>query len=123
MRLIRSWEIPIHTISEANRAEHWSKGFKRHRQQKNLIRCFMSDLALYRDFPYTVKLIRLSRRKLDEHDNLPMAFKYIVDQIADLMFPGQKAGKADDTDLIEWNYAQEKGKKSTRIELYKKDDE
>ena len=45
----------------------------------------------------------------------------IVDAIADLIYPGQQAGRADDTDMITWKYSQEKGAqgyKGLRIEIY-----
>lgn len=119
MNLLKSWEIPIEVVSEANISEHWSKSSKRHKNQKRFVRYFLSNISVYSNLPITIKLIRISPRMLDEHDNLRTAFKYVVDAIADLIYPGKKAGRADDTKLITWEYAQEKGKeKSIRIEIY-----
>jgi len=84
----------------------------------------MGDLALYRDMSLTIKLIRISPRKLDEDDNLPTAFKWVKDAIADILIPGKAAGRADDSPLFKWKYDQEKGKvreKAIRVEVYKKD--
>jgi hypothetical protein len=50
-----------------------------------------------------------------------MAFKYIVDAIADLLNPGLEAGRADDSKHLKWEYGQEKGMngfKGMRVELY-----
>lgn len=147
--MIKSWNIPLKVVSEANISEHWATGHKRHKMQKRVIRYLMSDIALYRDIPIIIKLIRISPRKFDKKDNLPMSFKYIADEIARLIYPEkeevkletirkniehnsnlkpdekpirirfQNAGRADDTDLIEWEYDQEKGPGSIRVELYK----
>ena len=123
MNLIKIWSIPLKVVSEANISEHWTKGYKRHKMQKRAIRYFMSDISLYKDMPITIKLVRISPRNLDKKDNLPMAFKYVADAIADLIYPGLQAGRADDNDIMDWEYDQEKGPGSIRIELYKKGSE
>lgn len=123
MQLVKTWNIPLEVVSEANVKEHWVNSHKRHKNQHRMIKWFMSDISLYSDVPIVIKLTRLSSRKLDEHDNLPISFKYVVDAIADLINPGKKAGRADDSEFIEWKYSQEKGQKGIRIELYKKEDE
>jgi len=83
----------------------------------------MSDISLYKNMEITIKLIRISPRKLDAKENLPMAFKYVADAIADLIYPGLQPGRADDNYLMKWEYDQEKGPGSIRIELYKKGSE
>jgi len=120
--MINSWALPIETVSEGNQREHWHKAARRHTKQKDLINLFLKkDLPLYINKKITVKLIRISPRMLDEHDNLRFSFKWIVDAVANLLNPGLKAGRADDSDLITWEYDQEKGKpkeKAIRIEIY-----
>ena len=123
INIVKFWNLPIKVVSEANISEHWTKAHKRHKMQKKAIRYFMADISLYRDMPITIKLIRISPRKLDEKDNLPMSFKYVADAISDLIYPGLQPGRADDNDLMQWKYAQEKGPGSIRIELYKKGSE
>lgn len=123
MNLIKSWPIPIQTVSEGNQREHWHKAASRHTEQRYLVRLFLRhQIDIFQNQKITVKLIRISSRKLDSHDNLPMAFKYIVDAIADLLNPGKASGRSDDSDLIKWEYGQEKGEpkeKSIRVEIYK----
>ncbi|MCF1193264.1 hypothetical protein LRR18_16865, partial [Mangrovimonas sp. AS39] len=119
--LLISFRAPIEVVSEANMSEHHMIAYRRHKKQKKLVKVHMSQLLLYRDIPVTIKLIRISSRKLDAHDNLHTAFKYVVDAIADILNPGKAAGRADDSKLFKWEYAQEKGKvkeKSIRVEIY-----
>jgi len=119
--LIKSWTLPIETVSEGNLFENYHKANGRHRKQKKDIKDNLSEISSFKDQKITVKLIRISPRSLDKHDNLPMAFKFIVDAIADLLNPGKKAGRADDSELITWKYDQEKGKpkeKGIRVEVY-----
>jgi hypothetical protein len=123
INFVKSWNLQLKVVSEANISEHWSKAHKRHKIQKRVIRYFMGDISLYKDIPVIIKLIRISPRKLDEKDNLPMSFKYVADAIADLIYPGLQPGRADDNDLMHWEYAQEKGAGSIRVELYKKGSE
>ncbi len=122
MKLIKSWDIPLKVISEANTHEHWTKSSKRHKTQKKYIYFHMNDIkkniSIYKDKPLVIKLTRFSARKLDEHDNLRMAFKYIVDAIADLIYPGKQSGRADDSKLLEWKYGQEKGNNTIKIEIF-----
>jgi hypothetical protein len=59
--------------------------------------------------PVVIILTRISSRKLDD-DNLPTAFKWIRDSIADYIIPGLKPGRADDNKGLTFVYRQEKGK-------------
>lgn len=119
--LLISFTLPIRVVSEANTFEHWTKAHKRHKSQKRVVAYMMSDLSLYRDMPLIIKLIRISPRKLDYQENLPMAFKYVVDAIASILIPGKRAGRADDSSLFKWEYDQEKGavrENKIRVEVY-----
>ena len=119
MKLIASCEIPLKVVSESNLQEHWSKKAKRHKTQKLCVKSVLSRHKF--TLPCSVHLTRIAPRQLDAHDNLRSAFKWICDCIADLILPGQKAGRADDSKEISWHYFQEKGKPkeyAIKIEIF-----
>lgn len=119
-KLLYSRTMPIKTVSEANTREHWSKSNKRHAAQKLAIWSFLNVDRPSIKPPCIIKLTRIAPRQLDRHENLPMSFKYIVDQICDYIHPGKAAGRADDDPNITIEYAQEKGAPKTyeiRIEI------
>lgn len=104
-------ELPIKTVSESNVSEHWSKKAQRHKQQQWMIRIAFNQLEEPVQLPCTVKLTRLSPRMLDSHDNLPMAFKWIVDQLSECLIPqkpGNGKGRSDSDPRITWLYDQRK---------------
>ena len=125
------WELPIHTVSEANKKEHWTKAARRHQQQQFLVRHAFLRAGCSILFPCTVKLIRIGGRFLDKDDNLRMAFKWIKDELADCLFPDARRtyvdkkgivrslkGRSDDNPTVTWEYDQEKGKRcSIRVEI------
>lgn len=117
-----SIQLPILTVSEANRAgEHWREKGNRHQAQHWEIRAAFRSENPKIELPCTVKLSRLAPRMLDSHDNLTMAFKFIVDEIANQLIPGLKTGKADSDPRIKWEYSQEKRSKykGIIIEIFK----
>jgi len=124
------WEIPLKTVSEANSSEHWSVSSKRHRQQQFFVRALFHGLDEQIPVPCKVTLTRLNSRSLDDDDNLPMAFKWIKDEISECIFPEKRMfyvkkgkarpikGRADDDPRIKWVFAQEKSKTlGIRIEI------
>ena len=61
---------------------------------------------------------------LDSEDNLPSALKASKDAVADLLSPGLAPGRADGSNLIKWEFKQQKGKVreyALKIELTKDD--
>lgn len=131
--------LPIQTVSEANVKEHWSKSHRRHIQQQRTLRIYLSHITEF-PMPCVVTWTRLGGRKLDEGDNLRMAFKWLVDELADILFgnvyqempkkaiylPAKRLkGRQDTNPLVEWRYAQEgaflKGTRLT-IEFKEKND-
>ena len=96
-------------VSEANTSEHWSKKSARHKIQRMLINAYMNKQQRPNP-PCIITLTRIAPRFLDEGDNLPMAFKSLRDAIAAFIYPGLAAGRADDSNKLEWKYKQEKGK-------------
>ena len=129
------WELPLSTISESNRNEHWSKSSKRHQQQQFFIRALFSRESGKIPMPCTITLTRLSTRMLDSEENLPMAFKWIKDEIGACLFPEKvvfyknrrgritaNKGHADSDPRVTWKYSQEKSKKvGIRVEFEAED--
>lgn len=120
-----SFDLPIKTVSEANCSEHWSVKAKRHRQQQWFIRLaysrYLPNLVIDTSLGqpcYQIKMIRIAPRKLDD-DNLVSAFKWIRDELSELLIP-EKAmsyidkkgktqklkGRADSDERIVWKYDQ-----------------
>jgi len=107
-------KVPIRLVSEANSSEHWTKKNKRHKIQKFLTRSYLGT-HLMPELPVHVKLTRWSPRLFDKDDNLPTAFKYIKDEIADVFCgetyskTGRRVhGRNDASEYITWEYCQEK---------------
>lgn len=110
--------FPIETVSEFNCSENIWKKKKRHDLQKRWIKIIWLSFKPPSDLPCTIKLIRVSKRELDEDDNLRGAFKWVKDAIADQLIPGKRPGRADDDKRIKWEYAQEKGaQKGIKIQI------
>lgn len=124
-KTLNSIEIgaPLLTCSEANggrkravkrcggtiyKTEHWSEKAKRHKRQKGLIRMMLTT-ARARDFirlPCKITLTRYATRKLDRFDNLPMAFKYILDAICEVITGDYIPGRADSHEGLKVEYDQ-----------------
>jgi hypothetical protein len=124
------WELPLRTVSESNRNEHWSVKRKRHQFQQFMIRSVFKNEVNPIYLPCTVVLTRIGPRTLDIEENLPMAFKWIKDEIGACLFPEKvviyknrhgryvkNKGHADSDSRITWKYAQEKGRPGIRIEF------
>lgn len=124
MNILKSWTVPIEVFNEASGKyanQHWRLKSRRHKKQQWEVWYLLNQVACYENIPIKIRLIRISPRLMDTGDNLPYSFKWIRDKIADMIYPGLQAGRADDTDLIEWEYGQEKGKpkeKAIRVEVY-----
>lgn len=117
---IKSWILPIKTVSEANCSQHWRVKKKRHDRQKEIIRLWsIQNNIQATTLPCKIRLTRLSPGNgLDEDDNLRMAFKWVKDYIADQIIRGLAAGRADGDKRITWEYGQEKASiLSIRIDI------
>lgn len=120
MQKIVEIHIPkLKIISEANASASFVKpyvtwGIKKKRKEDQKKAIHLHFMINHRDIPKPfplpchVILTRIAPRYLDKYDNLPMAFKYCVDIIADLIKPGYAPGRADATD-ISFVFNQEKG--------------
>ena len=105
--------LPIATVSEANRREHWAARARRAKAQRSSVllalRCQRVEVATYCQAPLVrVLLVRTGPRKLDD-DNLRGALKAVRDGVAD--WRGVDDGDAS----WEWIYAQERGKPGVRV--------
>src|SRR6266478_7466412 len=101
MSVILSVKIPIKTVSEANTYEHWSKSYKRHQAQKKAIKLVLSAQVTPASLPCIIRLTRIAPRKLDKAENLPMAFKWVLDAICELLVPNKTIGQADSDKRIQ----------------------
>jgi hypothetical protein len=125
------WELPLKTVSESNKSEHWTKSSQRHKAQQFFIRSLFLSHKEPVSLPCVVKMTRIAPRPLDEEDNLPMAFKWVKDEIGACLFPekvigykkksgayAENKGHADSDPRVQWKYSQEKGKiYGVRIEI------
>ena len=102
-----SIQLPIKTVSEANRFEHWQKRAARQKIYLDLIRLSLAPHASRLVLPCTVTVKRYGPKLMDEHDNLRMAFKKIIDVLAEIL-TGKKRGQGDNDPRITWKYDQEK---------------
>lgn len=107
--MITEFFIPIKTVSEANKREHWSVASARHKEQKQIIRVELWAHKVPKTLPCRVHMTRTSPRMLDD-DNLQSALKYIRDAVSEYLIPGTRPGMADNDPQIKWSYAQAKQK-------------
>jgi hypothetical protein len=94
-------ELPIHTVSLLNQREHWRITARRKKLHRAIVTKHLEGL-LPPPLPVRITLTRLSAGTLDAHDNLPSAFKHVVDALATWL-------EVDDADpRISWIYGQMK---------------
>lgn len=112
------FEVPIVTVSESNRRDHWSVKARRVREQRAAVAwarrradAWWEPLSSHPDRRWTVSLTRLAPRRLDS-DNLRGALKAVRDEVAALLC-------IDDGDSrVTWVYAQERAREpGVRIEI------
>jgi len=96
---MKQFTIPLRTYSLANQREHWAKRAKRCKAERDAARLMCPPF----DLPCEVTITRIAPRGLDD-DNLRGAGKAIRDGIAD------RLGVDDRSPLVEWRYAQRRGK-------------
>lgn len=119
MTTVHTWQLPIRTASEANRNDHWTKRYKRKKEQRIAIKkAFLKKPPPEMRNYLHVILTRIAPRLLDVHDNLPVSFKTIVDKIAEELTGNYAPGHADSDKRLSWEYKQEKSKEyAIRIEI------
>jgi hypothetical protein len=104
-------KLPIKVYNEANGSDHWTKRAARRKSQKQAIKLLCSSCIDPSLLPCVIKLTRISPRKLDNAENLPYAFKGIIDAIAELLIPGKAIGRADGDPRMKFEFDQAKGYK------------
>ena len=97
-------ELPIATVSEANRRDHWATKARRTKAHRNAAWALCPVYPL----PCLVTLTRIAPRALDDDNNVG-SFKHVRDGIAD------RLGVKDNDPRVEWRYAQAKGKPAAVI--------
>jgi hypothetical protein len=112
--MMKKISVPLMVVSEMNKREHWRAAHARHKKQKEICKKHLLIEDVPRMLPVRITMIRIGKRKLDS-DNLQGAFKYVRDAIAEYFFPNLAAGRADDSELLFWDYSQEKGLPSIQI--------
>lgn len=107
--------LPLRTVSEANRRDHWRVKAKRAQEQRSVTR--MAVLPRTRNLIpaidwtlCTVLLVRTGPRFLDG-DNLCGALKGVRDGVADAL------GVQDNDPRVTWAYGQDRGPAGVRISI------
>lgn len=105
-----SFTLPLKTLSEANLSEHWTKRAARHKEQKLMVGYAMTQVKQLVKMPCTIIMKRYGKRLLDAHDNLPISFKHVADQISKEITGDIRPGRADNNPGLTFKYDQEKSK-------------
>lgn len=113
--------LPLETVSEANggkkvirmvkgkrtgKPEHWTEKYRRHKRQKRSVALLLKPLRAHLALPCHITFTRYAPHKLDKFDNLPMAFKWILDGCCEIITGDYRPGRADDTEEIDVTYKQ-----------------
>jgi hypothetical protein len=106
-------QLPIRTVSEANRREHHMVRYRRAKEQRAMVNIAVRRTLIPKleddAVPSKVRLVRMAPRLLDS-DNLVSSFKAIRDEVAACL------GFNDSHDI--WEYRQEKSREyGIRIEV------
>ena len=116
------FDVPIRVVSEANIPGHWKAGWARGKKQKAAVALFMSANAKSFRKPKKSIVVTLTRiipprgKVMDPQDNLPRAFKAVVDEIATSL------GIDDGDPICAWRYEQTRGAEhGIRIAIRKAD--
>jgi len=96
--------LPIATVSEANRRDCWQVRARRAKAHRNVAWALCPRYPV----PCVVTMTRVGARILDD-DNLRGALKSTRDGLAD------RLGVKDNSPLVEWRYAQAKGRPSAVV--------
>jgi len=122
--------IPLRTVSEANRHEHWRARQRRAKEQRTAVVLVLAaewfrklghrpywtlKFGYFAGSDLIVQLTRLTARELDD-DNLQGALKHVRDGVADTL------GIDDRNPRVTWEYAQERAKGyAVRIEIRRRE--
>lgn len=104
MNLIACLEIPLKLHTQPHKFEHWSKVRDRRLQSQKAIAWLLNAKKGQIPLPCKVVLTRIGRKC--DYDNLVYSFKFVRDEVANIIIPGLTHGKADESPHIEWEYKQ-----------------
>lgn len=95
------FQVPVRTVSEMNRRDHWAVRLRRKKEQREAVAvAWQNNLRGKKiQLPCVVKLTRIGPKPLDG-DNWQSGAKFIRDIIA------QKLGVDDGSDQVRWEYEQ-----------------
>lgn len=103
VRIVVEVELPLTTVSEANRRDHWAVKAGRAKGQRHGARFGLLATGIQAPSPpLVVELSRIAPRALDD-DNLRGALKGVRDGVADWL------GINDRDERVSWIYRQIKG--------------
>lgn len=110
-------EIPYKLPSLSNMSMHWAIKHRLIKKQKKLVKAYMLTQAWPKKGPWQITFTRLGPRLLDK-DNAIASFKYIIDAVCEMIFPGLAPGQADSHKDLHFEFRQEKSKKyAIRVEI------
>lgn len=98
--------LPIKTVSEANRRDHFMVRARRVKEQRRTAAMLVPRFGL----PCVVTLVRIGPKALDT-DNLAGALKAVRDGVAD------RLGIQDNDPRVVWKYGQKRGEYGVEITL------
>ena len=100
--------LPIKTVPESNRREHWAQKHRRTSAQRmiayNILRAEINAAKVKCS---EITLTRIAPRELDD-DNLATSFKAVRDGVADWLCGKYKKGN-DRIPGLQWKYSQRRG--------------
>ncbi len=107
--------LPLILVSP-NVKEHWATRHKRNKLHQTAVMATIKPALreAKMQLPLTITLTKIGGRKMDEHDNLRMAFKAIVDQIAFILIVCDEMGQNDSDLRLTFLYAQSASKPPRR---------
>lgn len=102
--------VPVATVSELNRRDHWAEKHRRSKQQRELTMLLLRTAKVDRRSlcaPFVVTMTRIAPGSIKDSDNLASSTKAIRDAIATFL-------DVDDADVmgngsVRWVVRQEKG--------------
>ena len=100
---VRTFHLPIRTISENNAREHWRSRHSRRKKQREDVTLLLKGKLDDVTFPCIVLLCRIAPRRLDTGDNDAGSQKSCRDAIAKLL------GIDDRDERVTWKYDQKRG--------------
>jgi len=91
--------------------EHWTERAARHKIQKKKVFFALVNCKEIIKLPCTIKYTRYAPGFLDEHDNLRISGKYVIDQCCAEITGEYRPGRADSNKGFTFQYDQVKSKK------------